>query len=200
MSKRIAFRNFLDTVISFIKNEATTPREWTFQDRDGTILDDTDYDNLGTAIDEKADAADTATALGLKANTSDVNTALGLKADAAATTSALAAKADAAATTAALALKAPVMTMAADATDADFSMAVNSVKYLPASTLSQNRTITLPAGTDGDVMEFYNNEIVWAWLISGNLYYSDGITTVTQLQANTNYIIRKVSSKWRICN
>lgn len=37
MSKRIAFINFLETVTSFIKNEATVAREWILPDRDMTV-------------------------------------------------------------------------------------------------------------------------------------------------------------------
>ena len=92
-------------------------------------------------------------------------------------------------------------TVAADATDADFTIAVNSIKYLPAATLSTNRTITIPAGTNGDVIEIYNNEAGYVWnLAGGAVYLSDGVTTITSLMANTNYEIRKVSGKWRIKN
>jgi hypothetical protein len=37
MSKRIAFINFLETVTSFITNNATVAREWIFPDRDMTV-------------------------------------------------------------------------------------------------------------------------------------------------------------------
>lgn len=37
MSKRIIFRNFLDTINSFIRNNVTTSREWIFPDRSGTV-------------------------------------------------------------------------------------------------------------------------------------------------------------------
>lgn len=37
MSKRIVFKNFLDTISSFIRNNATVSREWIFPDRDGTV-------------------------------------------------------------------------------------------------------------------------------------------------------------------
>src|SRR5688572_8583565 len=42
MSKRIAFINFLETVTSFIINNATQAREWIFPDKDMTVagLDD----------------------------------------------------------------------------------------------------------------------------------------------------------------
>lgn len=48
MSKRIAWRNFTDTVISFLRNDDTTPRVRTVADRDGRLLDDTDLSTLTT--------------------------------------------------------------------------------------------------------------------------------------------------------
>ncbi len=42
MSKRIAFINFLETITSFIRNDATTARVWQLQDRNGTLADDAD--------------------------------------------------------------------------------------------------------------------------------------------------------------
>lgn len=105
------------------------------------------------------------------------------------------------ANTSAISGKAASLTIASDATNADFTIAVNSVKYLPAATLSTNHTITFPTGSNGDYIEIYNNEAGFVWLLSGGaVYQSDGTTTITQLMANTNYIIRKVSSKWRIAN
>lgn len=105
------------------------------------------------------------------------------------------------ANTSAITGKATAIVVAADATDADFSIAINSIKYLPAATISQNRTITFPAGSNGDYIEIYNNEAGFTWLLAGgSVYRSDGTTVVGSLLANTNYIIRKVSSKWRILN
>lgn len=93
------------------------------------------------------------------------------------------------------------MSVAADATDADYTAVSNSIKYLPLATLTANRTITIPAGTNGDLLEIYNNEIAFVWNLSGSsVYLSDGSTVVASLLANTNYIIRKVSGKWRISN
>lgn len=39
MSKRIAFINFLETITSFLRNDATAPRVWQLQDRNGTLAD-----------------------------------------------------------------------------------------------------------------------------------------------------------------
>ena len=92
-------------------------------------------------------------------------------------------------------------TISADATDADYTAVVNSVKYLPASTLTTDRTITIPTGTNGDFLEIYNNETAYNWNLSGaSVYLADGVTTLTALYANTNHLIRKVSGKWRILN
>ncbi len=93
------------------------------------------------------------------------------------------------------------MTAASDASDADFSISVNTFVYLPAATLTTNRTITIPAGTNGDQLEFYNNETGFSWNLAGaSVYLADGVTLVTSLLANTNTQIRKVSGKWRINN
>lgn len=92
-------------------------------------------------------------------------------------------------------------TIAADATDADYTAVINSVKYLPSATLTANRSITIPTGSNGDFLEIYNNEAGFSWLLSGaSVYLSDGTTIVTSLYANTNHLIRKVSGKWRILN
>lgn len=39
MTKRIAFINFAESITGFLKNTITAPREWLFQDRDGTLAD-----------------------------------------------------------------------------------------------------------------------------------------------------------------
>lgn len=94
-----------------------------------------------------------------------------------------------------------VVTVASDGTDADYTAIVNSVKYLPSATLSTNRTITIPTGSNGDFLEIYNNEVGFNWLLTGaSIYLADGSTIITSLYANTNHLIRKVSGKWRILN
>ncbi len=93
------------------------------------------------------------------------------------------------------------LTIAADATDASFTIGVNSVKYLPPATLTTNKTITFPTATNGDYIEIYNNEAGFVWLLAGApVFLADNVTVVTQLLANANYIIRRVSGKWRIVN
>jgi hypothetical protein len=39
---KIKFKNFLGTIESFLRNDATVARNYQFQDRDGTIADNTD--------------------------------------------------------------------------------------------------------------------------------------------------------------
>lgn len=94
-----------------------------------------------------------------------------------------------------------LLVVVADATNADFTAVVNASIYLPSSTLTANRTITMPAGVNGNVIEFYNNESGFVWQLAGGLVYlADGVTVVPFLYANTNYIIKKISGKWRIAN
>lgn len=93
------------------------------------------------------------------------------------------------------------LTAAADATDADFTAVINTIKYLPAATLTANRTITMPTGSNLDLIIIDNNEAGFVWnMAGGSVYLSDGTTVITSLLANTNYEIRKVSGKWRIQN
>jgi hypothetical protein len=50
------FRNVANTFTSFFSNSATASRTYTFQDRNGTILDSTDLTTLNNAINAKAPA------------------------------------------------------------------------------------------------------------------------------------------------
>lgn len=59
MAKRIAFKNFIDTITSFIRNDATIARQWNLKDRDGTLLDDTDMSELTDSIAGKIDSPST---------------------------------------------------------------------------------------------------------------------------------------------
>ncbi|WP_269221990.1 hypothetical protein [Flavobacterium sp. IMCC34518] len=94
-----------------------------------------------------------------------------------------------------------LLSVVPDAVDASFTAGVNTSVYLPPATLTANRTITIPAGTNGDIIEFYNNEAGFVWQLGGGgVYLSDNITVITFLYANTNYIIKKISGKWRVVN
>ena len=50
---KINFKNALNTVTSFFTNANTVARTYTFQDRDGTIADNTDLATIATAINLK---------------------------------------------------------------------------------------------------------------------------------------------------
>lgn len=91
--------------------------------------------------------------------------------------------------------------IAANATDADFTAVVNSIKHLPAATLTANRTITIPAGTNGDVIELHNNEATYSWLLAGaTVYLADRTTTVTALLYNVPTLMQKINGLWIIKN
>ena len=51
---KINFKNAANTFTSFFTNSNTASRTYLFKDRDGTIMDDTDYDNINTALGLKA--------------------------------------------------------------------------------------------------------------------------------------------------
>jgi len=87
------------------------------------------------------------------------------------------------------------------ATDADFTAVVKSIKHLPAATLTANRTITIPTGADGDVIELHNNEAAYSWLLAGaTVYLSDRTTTVTALLYNVPTLMQKINGLWIIKN
>ena len=58
----------------------------------------------------------------------------------------------------------------------------------------------MPTGNNGDLIEIYNNnETAFNWTLAGaSVYFSDGVTIVGNLLANQNYVMRKISGKWRI--
>jgi hypothetical protein len=86
-------------------------------------------------------------------------------------------------------------------TNANITASAGVAYYLPAATLTTNKSITIPAGNDMDYIEIYNLESGYLWTLAGAaVYLSDGITALTHLNANTNYQIRFIGSKWRISN
>jgi hypothetical protein len=92
-------------------------------------------------------------------------------------------------------------TQMSNGTDANVNMVANGVIFLPPATLTQNRNIVIPSGTDGNFMEIYNEEAGFQWIPTGQpMYYSDGVSTVSALVANTNYLIKFKAGKWRILN
>lgn len=91
--------------------------------------------------------------------------------------------------------------LAANATDADFTAVANSIKHLPAATLTANRTITIPTGSNGDVIELHNNEAVYVWNLAGaTVYLADRTTVVTQLLYNVPTLMQKINGLWIIKN
>ena len=99
-----------------------------------------------------------------------------------------------------LATKQNKITLSADATNTSLSPVTNSANYLPNAVLTTNNSITIPVGSNGDTLEFYNNEKGFVWTLTGDPIYFSDQTVVTFLNANTNYLIRKISGKWRILN
>lgn len=88
-----------------------------------------------------------------------------------------------------------------NATDANFTAQVNTRIKLPNGTLTANRTITMPTGSTGDIIEIYNRETVYNWNISGStIYLSDETTTVSTLLTNTYYSLIWIDGKWQIKN
>jgi len=65
---KINFKNALNTVTSFFTNANTVARTYTFQDRDGTIADNTDISTLTSAVSTKADSSALTSGLALKAD------------------------------------------------------------------------------------------------------------------------------------
>lgn len=93
------------------------------------------------------------------------------------------------------------VTIASNGTDANYTAVVNTIKYLPAGTLTANRTITLPAGMNGDVLEIYNNESSYSWLLGGaGAYLADRTTLVTELYYNVPTFMKVIGGLWIITN
>jgi hypothetical protein len=88
-----------------------------------------------------------------------------------------------------------------NATDANFTATVNSIRHLPDGVLTANRTITIPTGADGDVIKLYNNEDTYVWSLTGaTVYLADRTTVVTQLLYNVPTIMQKINGLWIIEN
>lgn len=87
-------------------------------------------------------------------------------------------------------------------TNANLTAAAGTVVYLPAATLSTNRTIDMAAlNTDGDYIEIYNHEAGFTWSFTGaTVYLLDRTTTASTLVVDGVYKIRRVSGKLIINN
>lgn len=85
-------------------------------------------------------------------------------------------------------------------TDASITVAAGTAYHLPAATLSTGRNLDMTnVNTNGDYVEFYNNEEGFVWTFTGQTVYdSDGATAVTELLINTNSVVRRINGKLMI--
>jgi hypothetical protein len=91
--------------------------------------------------------------------------------------------------------------LSANSSDADYTAVVNSIKKLPAATLTANRTITIPAGANGDKIEIWNMESGFTWNLTGaTVYLADQTTVITSLLYNVPTLMTKIDGKWTIQN
>lgn len=85
--------------------------------------------------------------------------------------------------------------------DAHYTAVANSVLHLPDGVLSANRTLTIPTGANGDVIEIYCNEDTHAWNLAGaTVYLADRTTVVTQLLFNVPTLMQRINGLWIIKN
>lgn len=92
-------------------------------------------------------------------------------------------------------------TLVANATDANFTATVNGVHNILDGVASANRVITIPTGSDGDVLKFYNTEDFYTWSFSGaTVYLADRVTVQTTLLYNVPCFIEKIDGLWIITN
>ena len=81
-------------------------------------------------------------------------------------------------------------------------VAAPGVSYsLPAATLTANRTIDLTAiNTEGDYLEIDNQEAGFVWSFINGIVYDAYENSITNLTANTRYILRRANNKIKILN
>jgi hypothetical protein len=92
-------------------------------------------------------------------------------------------------------------TLVANSTDANFTATVNGVHNILDGVASANRVITIPTGSDGDVMKFYNTEDFYVWSFTGaTVYLADRTTVVTELLYNVPCFMEKIDGRWIITN
>ena len=87
-------------------------------------------------------------------------------------------------------------------TNANITAQAGSSYHLPPATLTSNRNIDMSlVNLEGDYIEIFNQEAGFTFTFTGTpVYLSDGLTTVTTLLAETNYLIRFINGKLRILN
>lgn len=92
-------------------------------------------------------------------------------------------------------------TLVSNATDANFTATVNGIHNILDGVATANRVITIPAGSNGDVLKFYNTEDTYIWSFTGaTVYLADRVTVVTQLLYNVPCFIEKIDELWIITN
>ena len=85
--------------------------------------------------------------------------------------------------------------------NADYTAVANSVLHLPDGILTTARTLTIPTGANGDVLEIYCNEDTYAWNLAGaTVYLADRTTVVTQLLFNVPTLMQRINGLWIIKN
>lgn len=83
------------------------------------------------------------------------------------------------------------------ATDAEIAAVAGTAYHLPDNVLTEARDIVIPEGTDGDVMEFYNNETAFDWSFAGEAVLDAAGAAITALTDDTIYVVRFVGGAWR---
>ncbi len=92
-------------------------------------------------------------------------------------------------------------TLVANATDANFTATINGVHNILDGVASTNRVITIPTGSNGDVMKFYNTEDTRVWSFTGaTVYLADRVTVVTELLYNVPCHMEQIDGRWIITN
>jgi hypothetical protein len=92
-------------------------------------------------------------------------------------------------------------TLVANATDANFTATLNGVHNILDGVASANRVITIPTGSNGDVMKFYNTEDTRVWSFTGEtVYLADRVTVVTELLYNVPCHMERIDGRWIITN
>ena len=87
--------------------------------------------------------------------------------------------------------------------DADTTLAVNTIYKLGATTLTANRTLAMPSGTDGDEIGVWNvNTTDFDISVDGgnDVYYWDEITILTTLDTAVYYKFKFIFGNWIVQN
>lgn len=86
-------------------------------------------------------------------------------------------------------------------TNANLVAAPGTSYSLPAATLTIARTIDLTAiNTEADYIEIDNQEAGFVWSFIGGSVYDAYENIITNLTANTRYILRRTNNKIKILN